>query len=379
MDDVRSVLLAGGEGRRMGRLGQGRLKPLVPFGGTCRLIDFSLLNARSSGLREVLILSQYEERRLMDDLQIVWNTQPGFRAHFGPYDAAYRAAGAVGALPAELPERTWPLERGTADALISKAPYVFGGARDVLVMHADHVYRFDYRDMVREHRESGAALTVAYQRIERRYVSLFGMVSFDPAGNLTEFVEKPAEPTSDLVFAAFCLFRAPVLERYLERLDGTDWQHDISRDVIPAMLAAGEVIRGHLVPGYWEDIGTVERYHRAHGLLLDDPPSLPLHALPRTVRSGVARRRVTAENGVYTSIVPADLVNAGRIERSVVYPGARVGAGADVRDSVLLPGAAVPDGAHIESAIVLEDGYVQQCGDRRATAVPAPAFLGARS
>src|SRR4051812_39397774 len=118
MDDVRAVLLAGGEGRRMGRLGQGRLKPLVPFGATGRLIDFSLLNARSSGLREVLVLSQYEERRLMDDLQLVWNGQPGFRTHFGPYDVAYRTAPA-GRLPAELPERAWPAERGTADALIS--------------------------------------------------------------------------------------------------------------------------------------------------------------------------------------------------------------------------------------------------------------------
>ncbi|MGC9669660.1 sugar phosphate nucleotidyltransferase [Planosporangium sp. 12N6] len=358
MEGVRAVLLAGGEGRRMGRLGQGRLKPLVPFGGTARLIDFSLLNARSSGLREVLILSQYEERRLMDDLQTVWNSQPGFRAHFGPYDAAYRSA-PPGRLPAELPERTWPAERGTADALISKARYVFDDARDVLVQHADHVYRFDYRGMLREHRESGAALTIAYQRIEMRYVHLFGMVRFDAAGNLTEFVEKPDKPTSDLVFAAFCLFDAGILHRWLERLDGTDWQHDISRDVIPAMLAAGERIRGHLVPGYWEDIGTVDRYHRAHGLLLDDPPSIGLDALPRTLRPEVARRRVADEDGVRASIVPADLVNDGRIECCVVYPGVRVGAGARVRDAVLLPGAQVPPGADIEGAIVLEDGFVQ--------------------
>ncbi|WP_433607127.1 sugar phosphate nucleotidyltransferase [Dactylosporangium sp. CA-139114] len=366
MDDVRAVLLAGGEGRRMGRLGQGRLKPLVPFGGTARLIDFSLLNARSSGLREVLILSQHEERRLMDDLHTVWNTRPGFRAHFGPYDAAYRAA-PPGQLPAELPERTWPAERGTADALISKAKYVFDGARDVLVQHADHVYRFDYRDMLREHRRSGAALTIAYQRIEMRYVHLFGMVAFDAAGNLTEFVEKPAEPTSDLVFAAFCLFDAGVLHRWLERLEGSHWQHDISRDVIPAMLAAGERIRGHLVPGYWEDIGTVDRYHRAHGLLLADPPSLALDALPRTVRPGLARRRVADEDGVRDSIVPADLVNEGRIERCVVYPGVRVGADARVSDTVLLPGARVPAGADIDGAIVLEDGFVQ----------PAAALQGA--
>ncbi|MET9831418.1 sugar phosphate nucleotidyltransferase [Streptomyces sp. NPDC006385] len=364
---VRAVLLAGGEGRRMGPLGAGRLKPLVPYGGACRLIDFSLLNARASGLGEVLLLSQYEERRLMDDLHQVWNQQAGFRVHFGPYDDAYRAA--AGALPDELPERAWPAERGTADALIRKAAHVFGGGREqVLVLHADHVYRYAYGPLIAEHRSSGAALTVAYQRIERRWVHLFGMVRFDDAGRLTEFVEKPAEPTSDLVFAAFCVFDADVLHRYLEKLDGTDWQHDISRDVIPAMLAAGEHIRGHEVAGHWEDIGTVERYHRAHLMLAAAGPSaaLPVERMPRTIRPEVDRGWVADASGVVASLVPADLVNEGRVEHSVLFPGVRVGAGARVRRSVVLPGAVIRPGQDIDSAVVLENGHVQRVEDTAA-------------
>ncbi|WP_369231518.1 sugar phosphate nucleotidyltransferase [Streptomyces sp. R21] len=354
-DGVRAVLLAGGEGRRMGRLGHGRLKPLVPFGGSCRLIDFSLANAAASGLGEVLLLSQYEERQLMDDLHETW-WRRDFRVHFGPYDRGYREGAGHRPVRADGPP-----ERGTADALIRKAPYVFGvGASEVLVLHADHVYRFDYGPLIERHRRSGAALTLAYQRIERRYVHLFGMVEFDPAGQLTGFVEKPAEPTSDLVFAAFCVFDAATLHRYLEKLDGTDWQHDISRDVIPAMLAGGERILGHEVPGHWEDIGTVDRYHRAHLALVDDNPSLTLPQLPRTVRPDVPRRLVTAAPGITHSVVPADLHNEGRIERSVAFPGVRIGAGARVRRSVLLPGASVPAGAEIDGAIVLEDGFVQQ-------------------
>ncbi|QUI35247.1 NTP transferase domain-containing protein [Streptomyces alfalfae] len=362
---VRAVLLAGGEGRRMGPLGTGRLKPLVPYGGACRLIDFSLANARASGLGEVVLLSQYEERQLMDDLHRVWNTSPGFRVHFGPYDHAYRTAGA--GLPRELPERAWPLERGTADALIRKSAYVFGGdAEQVLVLHADHVYRFDYGPLIEEHRASGAALTVAYQRIEPRWVHLFGMVEFDAAGHLTAFVEKPENPTSDLVFAAFCVFDARVLRRHLELLDGTDWQHDISRDVIPAMLAAGEHIRGHEVAGHWQDIGTVERYHRAHLALASpqpDAPALPVERMPWTVAPEVARHRVARGPGVRDSVVPADLVNHGLVEDSVLFPGVRVGAGARVRRSVVLPGAAVPSGADLVSAVVMEDGRVQQVAD----------------
>jgi glucose-1-phosphate adenylyltransferase len=372
MDGVRAVVLAGGEGRRMGPLGRGRLKPLIPFGGTSRLIDFSLANARGSGFREALLLSQYEERRLMDDLHTVWNGSPReFRVHFGPYDEAYRQA--ANGIPEALPDRTWPSERGTADALIRKADHVFGeDPSEVLVLHADHVYRADYGDMIRQHRADMAALTVSYQRIERRYVRLFGMVDFDTAGNLTAFAEKPAEPTSDLVFAAFCVFNARTLRRYLEQLDGTHWQHDISRDVIPAMLAAGERIRGYEVTGHWEDIGTVDRYHRAHRGLLGESPTMTLAQLPLTVRPAVRRRYVAREGAVRSSIVPADLVNAGRVEWSVVYPGVTIGAGARVRDCVLLPGTAVPEGAQLESAILLEDGTVRQCD-------PAPVLGGAAS
>jgi glucose-1-phosphate adenylyltransferase len=358
MNDTRAVVLAGGEGRRMGPIGQDTPKPLIPFGGTGRLIDFSLLNARCCGLHDVLLLSQFEERQLMDTLHLAWNGECGFRVHFGPYDAAYRDL-PPGQLPARLPTRTWPPERGTADALMTKARYIFGEAtRHVLVLHADHVYRFDYRPMLAAHRRSGAALTLAYQRIDRRYVHLFGMVAFDRAGNLASFVEKPADPDGDLVFAAFCVFDAKVLHRYLERLDGTDWQHDISRDVIPAMLAGGELIRGYPVHGYWEDIGTVERYHRANLRLLEPRPTMRPGELPVTVRPDLAFRLVTGAAGIRDSIVRADLHALGRVERSVAFPGVTVGCGAVVRDSVLLPGARVPDGAVVDSAIVLPDGKV---------------------
>ncbi|MCM1949562.1 sugar phosphate nucleotidyltransferase [Streptomyces hydrogenans] len=356
---VRTVLLAGGRGERMGRLGAGRLKPLVPYGGACRLVDFSLANARDSGLAEVLLLSQYEERQLMDDLHTVWNgVAPGFRVHFGPYDAAYRAAGA--GLPEELPERTWPLERGTADALIRKADQIFGPrTAHVMVLHSDHVYRFDYRPLIRGHIERRAALTIAYQRIDPRYAHLFGVIGLDRDERLTSFVEKPEHPASDLVFAAFCVFDATVLRRYLDALDGTDWQHDISRDVIPAMLAGGERILGHRVEGHWEDIGTVERYHRAHLAMTRPDATLPVTALPRTLAPGVSRGLVDRAPGVLRSMVPLGLANRGLVEESVVFPGARIGTDARVRRSVVLPGAVVPDGADIDSAVVLEDGFVQ--------------------
>ncbi len=368
MHKVRAVLLAGGEGRRMGLLGRGRLKPSIPFGGGSRLIDFSLANACRSGLEEVVLLSQYEERQLMDALHTTWNAGGQLRVHFGPYDQAYRAA-LPGKTPASLPNRTWPAEKGTADALIRKEEYIFGKDwTEVLVLHADHVYRFDYRDMVRQHRASKAALTISYQRIDPRYVHLFGMVAFDAYGALTEFVEKPQSPTSDLVFAAFCVFDAAILHRYLDSLGRTEWQHDLSRDVIPAMLRSGERIRGYRVSGYWEDVGTLDRYFEAHRSLIASPPSMRLSEMPLTIRPEVQRRYIESANGIRASIVPDDLINLGEIACSTVFPGVRIGAGASVRDSVLLPGVTVPEGSHIESAIVLEDGTVLPCDSTRQTA-----------
>ncbi len=368
MHKVRAVLLAGGEGKRMGVLGRGRSKPLIPFGGCCRLIDFSMANAYRSGLEEVLLLSQYEERMLMDDLHLTWNVRGGCRVHFGPYDEAYRRV-ISGQLPAVINERCWPAEKGTADALLSKGTYIFGKEwTEVLVLHADHVYQFDYREMVQQHRRSRAALTVSFQRIERRFVHLFGMVHFDTQGNLTDFVEKPEDPTSDLVFAAFCIFDAGVLRSYLDELSGTDWQHDISRDVIPAMLRGGERIRGYEVREYWEDIGTLDRYYSTHQALLRAEAPMPLSGMPMTIRPDVKRHRLEHAQGIRTCIVADDLVNKGFLTHCTVFPGVRVEKDAWVSESVLLPGAVVLAGSRIEGAVVLEDGTIVPCvGEQRLT------------
>lgn len=355
----------------MGALGRNRLKPLIPFGGACRLIDFSLDNAQSSGLADVLLLSQFEERQLMDDLRRTW-WQPGFRVHFGPHDFAYRDG--VPRDPVEFSGQA--PERGTADALLRKAPFVFGpGVRDVLILHADHVYRFDYGPLLAQHRASGAALTLTYQRIERRYVKLFGMVEFGEYNRLTSFVEKPEHPTSDLVFAAFCVFDAKVLHAYLEELDGSGWQYDISRDVIPAMLAGGEHIEGYCVEGPWADIGTVERYHRAHmQSVRHDASALRVDEMPWTINPAVSRHMVPIAPGIRQSVVAQDSTVHGQVSFSVLFPQATVEEGAVVMNSVVLPGATITSGSRIEDAIVLEDGQVlavpeltgSMAGERRA-------------
>jgi glucose-1-phosphate adenylyltransferase len=351
LDGVRGALLAGGLGERMGPLTTGLCKPLVPYAASCRLVDFSVANAVRSGLPELVLLSLHRESDLVRHLITHWDRQTGTRLHFGPHDDVARAGpGAV------LPAR--PAERGTADALSANADYVFApGADDLLIQHADHVYLFDYAPMIAAHRASGADATIGVQRIERRYVHLFGMVDTDADGRVQALVEKPAKPTSDLVFTAFCVFRIDALRSVLADLAArgdAGWQHDISRDVLPEMIARGRRVTAYQVTDYWADIGTVERYRTEHLRLLDRPHPIPPDALPRTLPELAS----TGPRWVDGNLLGAEVPPGARVERSVVHPGSTIAPGASVLRSVILPGAEIPAGAEIRDAIVTPSGTV---------------------
>ncbi|MFI6584176.1 sugar phosphate nucleotidyltransferase [Embleya sp. NPDC050493] len=352
LDGVRGALLAGGLGERMGPLTADVCKPLVPYAASCRLVDFSVANAIRSGLPELVLLSQHRESDLVRHLVTHWDEHPGTRLHFGPHDALARSGpGAI------LPAR--PAERGTADALLANAEYLFApGASDLLVQHADHVYVFDYAPLVAAHRAAGADCTIGVQRIERRYVHLFGMVETDSELRVRALVEKPARPTSDLVFTAFCVFRIDALREVLAELAalGEDgWQHDISRDVLPAMIAGGRRVTAYPVPDYWADIGTVERYRTEQLRLAEQPHPIGSEALPRTL-AGLPDGYPRYVEG---SLLGAEIPPGAHVEHSVVHPGCRIEPGASVLRSVLLPGATVRAGCTVRDAIVTPAGIVQ--------------------
>jgi valienol-1-phosphate guanylyltransferase len=187
-------------------------------------------------------------------------------------------------------------------------------------------------------------------------VSLFGMVDTADDGTVRRLVEKPAHATSDLVFTAFCLFRLPALKEVLSGLSALPdqaWQHDISRDVIPAMIADGRRTRAFPVESYWADIGTVERYLLGHLELVDRPGLLPFVDAPRTL-PGAETVRVYGER-VLAAMAPEPGV---RVRNSVLYPGCVVEPGAEVESSVLLPGSRVCAGAVVRDTIVLEEQHV---------------------
>ncbi len=352
MRDVRAALLAGGRGERMGRLTDAVCKPMVPYAGGCRLVDFSMANALRSGVPEVLVMSQHLERELIAHLVRHWDGRDGLHVHLGPYEAVYGSTARRAELPtaAALPARA--PEHGTADALLTNAEWLFaGGCRDILVLHADHVYHFDYRPMLRQHRETAADVTIGVQRIERRFVRLFGMVEVDADFTVRSLVEKPAEPTSDLVFTAFCLFRADVLQEVLAgfaQRPSHEWRHDISSDLLPFMISEGRRVRAHPVRGYWADIGTVERYLLGHLDLIRCPAALPLADVPRTLPG--ARPELTGPGRVISS---APLPAGAEVRESVVYPDGIVDPGARVERSVVLPGARVRAGVRLLDSVAL--------------------------
>ncbi len=351
--DVRAALLAGGLGERMGKVTDAVCKPMVPYAGACRLVDFSMANAVRSGVPELVVMSQHLERDLLDHLVRRWDGLGGMHVHLGPYERIFGPADRRGGLPTDVALPARPPEHGTADALLTNAEWLFtADCRDILVLHADHVYSFDYRPMLREHRQAAADVTIGVQRIERRFVRLFGMVEVDQEHRVRSLVEKPAEPSSDLIFTAFCLFRAEVLEKVLSVLAArrdNEWHHDISRDVLPFMISEGFHVQAFPVSGYWADIGTVERYLLGHLDLVRSPDALPLIDIPRTLPG--ARPALVTPEGVITS---EPLSPGAHLRESVLYPGSIIEPGARVERSVLLPGARVSAGVHLLETVALE-------------------------
>ena len=341
-----ALILAGGEGERLSILSQVRAKPGVPFGGKYRIIDFALSNAVNSGLTDVGILTQYAPRSLID--------------HIGvgrPWDLD-RSRGGVALLQPFLGRgraRDW--YRGTADAVLQNLEFI--ADRDpelVLVLAGDHVYKMDYRPFVELHRERDAEVTCAVRTVPIEEAHRFGILAVDGTGRVTEFVEKPAEPPSNLVSMGVYVFSWPLLRDLLS----AD-RPDFGRDILPWMVADGRRIFAYEFGGYWQDVGTVESYWASNIDLLSDEPGIELNDLGWLIYTKSEERppaRIGPHASVTRSMVSHGCVIDGSVERSVLSPGVRVAAGAEVRDSIVMFDAVVEEGAVLDRAIVDKEAHV---------------------
>ncbi len=337
---VLTLILAGGEGERLSILSQVRAKPGVPFGGKYRIIDFALSNTVNSGLSDVGILTQYAPRSLIDHIGVgrPWDLDRsrGGVALLQPYIGRGRA-------------RDW--YRGTADAVLQNLDFV--ADRDpelVLVLAGDHVYKMDYRLFIEQHRATGAEVTCAVRTVPIEEAHRFGILDVDPSGRVTDFIEKPANPPSNLVSMGVYVFAWPFLREIL-----SPDRVDFGRDVLPRMVTSGRRVYAYEFDGYWQDVGTIESYWRTNLDLLSDDPGIDLYErgwLIYTRSEERAPAMIRPGSTVSRSMISHGCVIDGTVEHSVLSPGVRVAAGALVRDSIVMFDSVIGPGAVLDRAIV---------------------------
>jgi glucose-1-phosphate adenylyltransferase len=333
---VRTVILAGGEGTRLGVLTAKRTKPAVPFGGKYRIIDFPLSNCVNSNIFDVMIVAQYRPHSLIEHI-----------GAGGPWDLNRDFAGGIRIYtPYRSRVASWFI--GTADAVQQNFTFI---KRDnpelVLILSGDHVYNMDYRKMIEFHMQNKADLTMATIPVSMEEATRFGIVGVDANLRINSFVEKPANPPSNLANMGVYLFNLSTLNDSLwdDHLNQKS-SHDFGNDILPNLVAAGGRVFAYPYKGYWVDVGTVNTYWQAHMDLLRDPAELDLND-----RSWIIHTR-TEERP------PAKFMRGAQIEDSLISDGCVIESGAKVVRSILSPGVYVRSGSVIEESILLTDTFI---------------------
>jgi len=360
--DTLALILAGGRGSRLKHLTLWRAKPAVPFGGKFRIIDFPLSNCLNSGIRSIAVLTQYKAHSLIRHIQQGWSF---LRAELGEF---------VELVPAQQRVKaSW--YAGTADAVYQNLDIIRAhGARHVLVLAGDHVYKMDYGPMLAFHAEHGAQLTIGVIEVPLEQARSFGVLQVDADWRVSAFEEKPQRPTPlagrpdrALASMGIYVFDADFLERCLVEdasLPGSS--HDFGKDIIPRAIDAHRVVAypfrdAEGRQAYWRDVGTVDAFWEANLELVGVAPPLDLYdrewpiwtyqpQLPpaKFVLDEEGRRGMAVDSMVAGGCI----VSGALVRRSLLFSGVRVREGAVVEDSVILPEVEVGPGCRIRRAVV---------------------------
>lgn len=375
---TRAVILAGGEGSRLGVLTAKRTKPAVPFAGKYRMIDFPLSNCVNSNIFDVMILAQYRPHSLIEHIGVG-----------APWDLNRNLSGGVNILMPYKARGSSDWYLGTADAVQQNFLFIKRGPPDlVLILSGDHIYRMDYHAMVEFHQQHQADLTIATIRVAPEDASRFGILGLEQDQRVTSFVEKPEVPPSNQANMGVYLFSTQILDRALwEDHDRPNSEHDFGKDILPSLVAQGKRVYAFPFDGYWVDVGTVEAYWKSHMDLLASPPPLDLND-----RSWIIHTRTEERPPVWIAsgaVVEDSMITDGceisagaRVERSVLGPGVRVGPGAVIRESVLFTEASVAANASIEQTILdkrVKVGEKACLGALQTDITPRIAMIGKNS
>lgn len=345
--EVVAMLLAGGQGSRLGVLTKKIAKPAVPFGGKYRIIDFPLSNCANSGIEAVGVLTQYQPLVLNE---YIGNGQP--------WELDGMNSGVTCLSPYESKKGSeW--YSGTANAIYQNISYIDRyNPEYVVVLSGDHIYKMDYADMIKFHKEHDAACTIAVIDVSLEEASRFGILNTNEDGSIYEFEEKPAHPKSTNASMGIYVFSWKELRKYLiEDAENENSSNDFGKDVLPAMLNAGERMFAYPFEGYWKDVGTVESLWDANMDLLD--PNLKLDLRDIYSKNPMFPPHYVAETAtIKNSNISDGCIVEGEVENSILFPGVKIEKGAKVDYSIIMPNTVVMANADIKYSIVSENTVI---------------------
>ena len=349
--EVVAMLLAGGQGSRLGVLTKNLAKPAVPYGGKYRIIDFPLSNCVNSGIETVGVLTQYQPLELNE---YIGNGQPW------DLDSMY---GGVHVLPPYQRGKKSDWYKGTANAIYQNINFIDRYNPDyVVVLSGDHIYKMDYSKMVAFHKEKQADCTIAEIEVPLAEASRFGILNTRDDGSIYEFDEKPKKPKSTKASMGIYVFTWNKLRKYLiEDEADPESSNDFGKNVLPKMLNAGERMFAYGFQGYWKDVGTIDSLWESNMDLLDPNVPLELNDPEWRIysRNPVMPPHYVAKGATIQNSLAAEGCNVyGTVDFSVLFAGVYVAPGATVRDSIIMPGARIEEGATVQYAIVAEDSVV---------------------
>lgn len=351
--DVVAMLLAGGQGSRLYALTHDMAKPAVPFGGKYRLIDFPLSNCINSGIDTVGVLTQYQPLVLND---YIGNGQP--------WDLD-KMNGGVHVLPPYQTSSGASWYEGTANAIYQNMGFIERYDPEyVVVLGGDHIYKMDYSKMIDFHKANNADLTIAVLDVPLSEASRLGIMTCDDTMRVVDFTEKPKEPKSTLASMGIYVFTWAKLRKYLIENENADTgSKDFGKDIIPAMLAAGERLFAYTFEGYWKDVGTLDSLWDANMDLLAESEQLDLYDKEWRIYSrheNLPPQYIGPAAKIQRSMISEGSVIDGESENSVIFGGVTIEEGAEVHYSIVMPGTVIKKGAVVKYAIVGENCVIEE-------------------
>ncbi|MEG1613503.1 MAG: glucose-1-phosphate adenylyltransferase [Clostridia bacterium] len=340
-----AMLLAGGQGTRLGALTEDVAKPAVPFGGKYRIIDFTLSNCVNSGIDTIGVLTQYRPFELHE---YIGNGQP--------WDLD-RLNGGIFVLPPFMRAKSGEWYKGTANAIYQNIDFIDRCNPDyVLLLSGDHIYKMDYDKMLDSHKSKNADCTIAVRTVPIEEASRFGIMLTDDKSTIIDFEEKPSKPKSNKASMGIYVFTWEVLRRYLVAdEENKKSSNDFGKDIIPNMLKDHQKMFAYEFNDYWKDVGTISSLWEANMDILNSASNLKLYDKNWKIyaRNSAEPPQFVGSNATtVNSIVSEGTVVDGDIRNSVVSVSCKVGKGSKVYDSILMPDAVIESGAVIKHAII---------------------------